>query len=231
MALRIEPEISGVSIVLRGHFNPSIFQPFWLALQGLISEEDAESAKVSVIHPEICNFAIEPNFILNVQADRFVISTATAPLIAVSDLCSRIFGDFLPHTHVNQVGINRSVHFSVGSAAERNRIGDLIAPKKPWGEWGSDLNSEDLATQGGLQSMTMINKKVSDREAGWVQARIEPSQSIGKGESGIFMEVNDHYQLNAASDALPAMKILQEGFDESLARSDMIIDQIMSLKS
>jgi hypothetical protein len=47
MALRIEPEISGVAIVLRGSFNPSIFQPFWMAGQKLISKEAAELAKVS----------------------------------------------------------------------------------------------------------------------------------------------------------------------------------------
>jgi hypothetical protein len=231
MALRIEPEISGVTIVLRGFFNPSIFQPFWMVRQGLISEEAAESAKVSVIHPEISNFAIEPDFILNVQTDRFQISTATAPLVRVSDLCTRIFGEILSHTPISQLGINRSVHFSVGTADERDRIGRLIAPREPWGEWGSQLDSDDAAKRGGLQTMAMINKKVADRELGWVQARIEPSQAIGKGETGIFVEINDHYEYKDTTDAIALMKILQERFDASLANADKIIDQIMSLKS
>jgi hypothetical protein len=231
MALRIVPEISGVAIVLRGNFNPSIFQPFWMARQGLISDESAQEATVSVIHPEISNFAIEPDFILHVQADRFQISTATAPLIRVADLCSRIFGDILPHTPINQLGINRSVHFSVGTADERDRIGNLIAPKEPWGDWGTEFKSDDMAKRGGLQAMIMIDKKVDDREAGWIQARIEPSQSIGRGESGIFIEVNDHYQLKQSTDALAMMRILQDRFDASMATADKIIDQIMSLKS
>jgi hypothetical protein len=231
MALRIEPEISGVAIVLRGNFNPSIFQPFWMARQGLISDEDAQAATISVIHPEISSFAVEPEFILNVQTDRFQISTATAPLIRVADLCGRIFGDILPHTPINQLGINRTVHFSVGSADERDRIGELIAPKAPWGEWGEGFSSKENATRGGLQSMTMINKKTSDREAGWIQARIEPSQSIGKGESGIFVEINDHYQIKETADALILMRILQDRFDASIGTADEIIDQIMSLKS
>jgi hypothetical protein len=231
MALRIEPEISGVAIVLRGNFNPSIFQPFWMAQQGLISDEDAQAATVSVIHPEISNFAIEPEFILHVQTDRFQISTATAPVIAVADLCSRIFGDILPHTPINQLGINRSVHFSVGTADERDRIGNIIAPKEPWGSWGKDFQSDDLTKRGGLQSMIMIDKKVDDREAGWIQARIEPSQSIGKGENGIFVEVNDHYQLKQSTDALAIMRILQDRFDASMTMAEKIIDQIMSLKS
>jgi hypothetical protein len=231
MPLRIEPEISGVAIVLRGNFNPSIFQPFWMARQGLITDEAAAAATVSVIHPEISQFAIESEFILNVQSDRFQISRATAPLVTVSDLCSRIFGDILPHTPINQVGINRSVHFSVGSAQERDRIGKLIAPQGPWGEWGAGFSSDDLAHLGGLQTLTMINKKVSDRESGWIQAKIEPSQAIGKGETGIFMEINDHYQFKDTTDAVVMMAILQERFEPSIANSDNIIDQIMSLKS
>ncbi|MGB8605246.1 hypothetical protein [Bradyrhizobium sp.] len=137
MPLRIEPEISGVAIVLLGNFNPSIFQPFWMARQGLITDEAAAAATVSVIHPEISQFAIESEFILNVQSNRFQLSRATAPLVTVSDLCSRIFGEILPHTPINQLGINRSVHFSVGSSQERDRIGKLIAPQGPWGEWGA----------------------------------------------------------------------------------------------
>jgi hypothetical protein len=231
MTLRIEPEISGVAIVLRGNFNPSIFQPFWMAQQGLITDEAAAAATVSVIHPEISQFSIESDFILNVQSDRFQLSRATAPLVTVSDLCSRIFGDILPHTPINQLGINRSVHFSVGSTQERDRIGKLIAPPDPWGEWGAGFSSDDPVKLGGLQTMTMINKKVSDRDAGWVQARIEPSQAIGKGETGIFMEINDHYQIKDTTDAVVVMGILQDRFDTSIANADKIIDQIMSLKS
>lgn len=231
MALRIEPEIGGVAIVLRGNFNPSIFQPFWMSRQGLISDEAAAAATVSVIHAEISHFAIESEFILNVQADRFQISRATAPLVAASDLCARIFGDILPHTPITQIGINRSVHFSVGSMQERDRIGKLIAPQDPWGEFSEGFDSDDPTITGGLQTMTMINKKVSDRESGYIQARVEPSQAIGKGQTGIFMEINDHYQLKSSTDALDAMIILHERFDESIVRADRIIDRIMSLKS
>ena len=81
--------------------------------------------------------------------------------------------------------------------------------------------------------MTMINKQAPDREAGHVMARIEPSSAIGKGETGIFMEVNDHYQFvdpTKTTDAMPIISILQRRFDESIAFSESIIDQIMSLK-
>ena len=230
MTLLIEPEVSGTTIVLRGNFNPSIFQPFWMAKQGLISDEAAAAADVSVIHPEISRFSIQPEFILDVQTERFAISRATAPLVVVADLCARIFGDVLPHTPISQMGINRSVHFSVGSGNERNRIGRLLAPTAPWGAWGKDLESDDPMKNGGLQSLAKINKKVGDRESGWVRVKLGPSESI-KGNSGIVMEINDHYQFKDTTDALVMMGILQKRFDASMAEAENLINQIMSLKS
>ena len=45
MGMRIEPEISGVQIVLVGDFNPAIFTPAWFALYRLLPESVASSAK------------------------------------------------------------------------------------------------------------------------------------------------------------------------------------------
>ena len=36
MGMRIEPEISGVQVVLVGDFNPAIFTPAWFALYRLL---------------------------------------------------------------------------------------------------------------------------------------------------------------------------------------------------
>ena len=81
--------------------------------------------------------------------------------------------------------------------------------------------------------MTMIQKSPKDRQAGWIQAKIEPSTQIGRGLSGIYMEINDHYQLPDPEnpvDAEPMIRILRERFDSSLKNSETIIDQIMELK-
>jgi hypothetical protein len=232
--LRIEPEFSGVAIVLRGNFNPTIFQPAWFSKHELITEEAAAGANIVVIHPEITTFNVDPDFSFSCDRDRLNIVRAVAPLILASDLISRIFGDLLPHTPIGQLGINRYVHFSVGSFEERDRVGRMLAPREPWGRWGEELASEDEARAGGLLSLTMIQQNVSDREAGWVQVKVEPSTRIGRGRTGIFIEVNDHYQLPEPEKAVNAstmIQILQERFDTSLRNSDAIVDQIMSLKS
>ena len=41
--MRIEPEISDVSVVLLGDFNPAIFTPAWFALHGLLPERVADA--------------------------------------------------------------------------------------------------------------------------------------------------------------------------------------------
>jgi hypothetical protein len=77
----------------------------------------------------------------------------------------------------------------------------------------------------------MIQRDVSDRAAGWIQAKVEPSNIIGRARTGIYMEVNDHYDLGRTPDgAEEIVEIIRTKFDASIANSDSIIDQIMSLK-
>src|SRR5262249_25023629 len=82
--MRIEPEIGAASIVLLGSFNPKIFQPYWMAKHGLISDSEAEAADVAVIHPEITAFMIEYLFTVQVNPTRFSIERNVAPLVLSS---------------------------------------------------------------------------------------------------------------------------------------------------
>jgi hypothetical protein len=225
----IEPEISAASVVLLGEFTPQIFQPHWFVKHGLLPDEAAENAEISVINPYICAFGIETFFTLHVEREGFTTARSVAPLILMSDVVVRLFGDLLPHTPIRAMGINRLVHFDAGTAEKRDRIGDLLAPKAPWGQWGKKLSSGDPNKHGGMLSLTMVQFDLSDRAKGSILAKIEPSTKIGSGKTGIFMEINDHYQTDNDKDAEQAVKILQERFDDSLRNSDTIINQIMSL--
>jgi hypothetical protein len=230
--MRIEPEISAASIVLVGSFNPKIFQPFWMAKHGLISEKDADTAEVSIIHPEVSAFFIEGLFTLQVDRGRFSIERSVAPLILICDTTVKLFSEILPHTPVEKMGINRLVHFNVGEA-ERDRIGKILAPREPWGDWGKKVSSGEGTKHGGLTSLTLMQKDAADRPSGWIQTRVEPSTRIGGGQSGIFVEVNDHFEIldpKENSSPLAMMKILHERWDASIKNSDAIIDGLMSLK-
>ena len=225
--MRIEPEISGVSIVMLGSFNPAIFTPAWFALHDLLPESLADSAELRIAHERITVFDADWLH-LEVMTDRFSVETRQAPHVRVRDLVARVFGERLSHTPLKAFGINRMVHFQVRSTTERDRIGKALAPVEPWGICGRNLKLD--GAHGGLTSLTMSQLCPEGRlKGGSINVTIEPSVRVG--ENGIFMRVNDHYAIEntgpGASERL--IKLFEVNFDTSLRRSDEIIDQIMSL--
>lgn len=228
----IEPEISGVSVVCAGNLNPKIFTPDWFARHELISAADADEAKVEIVHPQITIFTAG-QWQVNVDTDRLSVTTTKGPDIQLHDLVVRTFKELLPHTPLRALGINRNVHFSVITRAARDEIGRKLAPWEPWGLWGEKFKSDDDAKRGGMQSLSMIQVGVDERPKGHVQVKVEPSRRI-KGNVGIYMEVNDHYEIADAEKSqgsLEVISLLEKNFDASIRRSENIIDQIMRLKN
>ena len=227
--MRIEPEISGVTIVLLGHFNPAIFAPAWFALHGLLPEKVAESADLKVAHNQLTSFSADW-LTLQATTERFSAETVQAPYVRLRDLVTRVFKEYLPHTPATQLGINRQVHFKVKSAAERDRIGRTLAPAQPWGQWGERF--ERGIGQGGLRSLTMLQIAPEGRETtDQINVTVEPSARIGEGRLGIYVNVNDHFAIDTTEpgSAERLMELFGREFDASLKHSEAIIDQIMSL--
>ena len=229
--MRIEPELSEVAIVLVGNLNPIIFSPDWFARNKLLTDREAESAEVEVIHPQITKFSLDW---LSIQVDpeRFQAGTALEPYVRASDLVVRTFREFLAHTPLRALGINFMVHFEVDSFETRDRIGVSLAPKDPWGEWAKLLSAGKVEEHGGMSSLTMQQRCVDDRDEGSIQATVEPSNRVGKGLTGIYMKVNDHYQLKNSEEIAGAsdiIDILDDRFEPSIKRAQWIIDQVMEL--
>lgn len=225
--VRIEPEISGVSVVLLGSFNPAIFTPAWFGLQGLLPKAAVEGAELGVAHSSVTEFAAEW-LKLGVRPGKFVAETSQAPTIRVSDLVVRTFRELLPHTPIKALGINREVHFRVRSAAQRDRIGRELAPIGPWGEWGRTIEPD--GTHGGMISLTMRQHRVEDRPSDdHIDVTVEPSARLGN--SGVFVRVNDHYTADGSGQGGGSVLIekLEREFEESTKRSEGLIDQVMSL--
>ncbi len=129
-----------------------------------------------------------------VETNRFVVET-TEPPIQLRDLVVRTFREYLPHTPIGMLGINRKVHFSVGSIEQRDRIGYKLAPPEAWGDWAADIRAAKGKFHGGVRSLVMRQDMVDDRPAGYVQASVEPSVKI-RNEMGMYIQVNDHYQVD-----------------------------------
>ncbi|MBR1206941.1 MULTISPECIES: hypothetical protein [unclassified Bradyrhizobium] len=230
--MRIEPELGGCGIVLVGHFNPLIFSPAWFAKNGIVSDEEANSAEVSVIHPEISAFRIG-KMRLQVEQLRLSADTTEAPWITLCDFLVKTFGEFLVHTPINGMGINRSVHFSVGDEETRNRIGRLIAPLGPWREWGREIENQGPGARSGCTNLTMVQPKVAEDDInGHIQLQVQPSSRL-RGNAGIFVSVNDHYSVGGLEQLIGCEKIisiLSERFERSIRGSEDKIDIVMAMK-
>ena len=228
--MRIEPEIAGVTVVMCGQFNPAIFTPAWFGWHGLLSEKLVDSADLKINHPQIAEFNADW-LNMHVVLGRFLIGTDQSPVVRLRDLAIRIFREHLPHTPLNAMGINREVRFPMESISERDRLGRLLAPVEPWGDWGKKLEPD--GNHGGMTSLTMSQVNPEGRPpGGQINVQVEPYTQIDQGRLGVIVRVNDHYTNENVESRMGTSKIvelLEENFDESLRRADEIINHIMSL--
>jgi hypothetical protein len=227
--MRIEPEISGVNIILVGKFNPAIFTPAWFTLHGLLPKGTEEGAQLQVAHQQLTVFSIDW-LRLEVTPDRFRAETSQAPHVRLLDLILRVFKETLPETPLMAFGINRDVHFQVQGLTARDRIGRTLAPVEPWGPWKDALGLDGI--QGGMTSLTMSQIDPDGRpKGGNINVKVEPSNRIGPGGTGVYVGVNDHYVSGEATpeSATRLVGLLEENFEASLRRSDGLVDHIMSL--
>jgi hypothetical protein len=230
MALRIEPEIGGCMVVLLGQFAPLMFSPLWFAKNNIVSSDTADAALIGILHQDLAQLRIG-KFQLQVQVGRLQAETTEAPWVDLSDFVARTFTEALLATPINQMGINRIVHFSVGSEEIRDRIGKTLAPNEPWGEFGRAIAATKSAGRGGCIDVTMYLPTSGDGFKGHMQVSVQPSARI-KGNIGIYVQTNDHYdvgKLEEITDCTAIMKLLIDNFEKSVQFSDSIIDHLMSL--
>src|SRR4051794_20894265 len=124
-------EIEVASVVLVGKFNPSIFQPAWLAANKLIREGEAEAANIEVIHREVCVFTTDW---LNLQVTQTRFAATAVDAVHQGELRDLVLGMFtlLEHTPFDKMGMNRDMHFKMDSREKWHAFGDLLAPKECW---------------------------------------------------------------------------------------------------
>ena len=229
--MRIDPEITGASLVLLGNFNPSIFTPAWFGWHGLIPEKMVDVAELQIAQPQVTAFRTDW-LELNILRDRFSLSTTQQPFIRLRDLVIRVFREKLPHTRLHSIGINRQVHFLVNGLDERDRIGRRLAPVEPWGEWGKALHPD--GNHGGMTSLTMTQVNIEGRPSGGrVNVTVQPSTKVGQNASGIYVEVNDHFAIedrDSKSATSDVVDLLEEEFENSILRAEQIIDTLMELR-
>jgi hypothetical protein len=228
--MRIAPEIEGASIVLLGSFNPRLFRPEWFSKSKIIGEKEADSARVEIIHEQIAIFALDWCQI-RVEQNRFQIELNNPPLIRAHDLVLKTFKEFLSHTPIYKLGLNRHVHFNVRSFETRDAIGAFLAPKEPWGDWAPKMKGSERILRGGMRNLTMVQRDREDGYKGEISATVQPSARLI--ERGIFVTINDHYELGdeaSITGTEKAMEVVEKFWEPSMERADHIIDLVMALE-
>lgn len=174
-------KLESASIVFLGSFNPKIFHPVWFASENMVSKQEAESAEISVIHPELSSFSMS-KIQYEVTRNRFVIQTTYTPSFAVmKDLVLGTFG-LLQYTPVHSMGLNHEFHFLLDSEETWHRLGHKVAPKEVW---------TDILEKPGTRKLIMEGVR-TDQRKGYVRIEIAPSIQV---HPGVFIAVNDHFQV------------------------------------
>jgi hypothetical protein len=207
------PDVRGCSIVLIGSFNPSIFHPQWFAKQNLLSEEQAKSANLKFVLPEVSQFETE-NFVLQVIAERFVLtSQAEASPALLKDFALGTFY-VLEHTPVKMMGLNCMMHFDLRTPEIWHKLGDTLAPKAGW---------TDLEGRPGLLSLTIKSEREEPKGAIY-HAKVESSMRF---KQGIYFEMNEHYPAISEEEPLKElMGILDKRWEEMQNHAAKVIDNL-----
>lgn len=215
----MRPEIEGISVVLLGAFNPVIFQPAWFASENLIRKQENETAKIDIVHREAVIFTTDW-LKVEVTRERFVLATSQVQYYEpLRDLALGTFR-ILHHTPIEKMGLNREFHFLMESEKEWHAIGDALAPKKLW---------SGVLESPGMMSIVMQGKRTDkmDKMKGAINVKVEPSPRV---KPGVFIQVNDHYEVEDFEPSKGAGKIIDlvsMVWKESLSRAEFIAGKVM----
>jgi hypothetical protein len=169
--MALEHQIYTLAIVLIGEFNPVIISPFWLSSKKLIREQEAQSAKVEIIHNEITKFELEWAKI-EVTKERFEIRTSQEPFFdPIRDLAISIF-EILKETPITALGINHLKYYAVESEDTYYNFGNNLAPLSVWTEVLNDPR---------LFFLEIVETKRKDGLHGTFRARVKPSDIVLRG--------------------------------------------------
>lgn len=141
---------------------------------------------MDVVNENVANFTVgtATHF---VDKNRYQILTTSCPWVGIADKTRSIFHDHLRRTPIHMVGINGDIHFDLGSFEARMKLGRNLAPIKPWGNFGNQLELEERDLAGGLTSLAILRKKKFNDQSIIIATNItiEPSNEVLKNNGGI----------------------------------------------
>jgi hypothetical protein len=210
------PVESRLSIVVRGAFNPSIFQPAWFAQEQIIRSAEADAAAVEIIHSDVAIFQAEW-FRFEATRDRLAIHTSReSHFEAVRDLARSVL-ELLRHMPTRVVGVNHDVILDLNSRDAFDGFGWRLVPPENW---------SPVIERPGM--VTLVEQGMrTDGLDGYVRVKVEP---ILDGGTRALVEVNDHFQVseaNAPSSTVRIANLLEEQWEVISSRADEVLSHVI----
>lgn len=212
----MKPQSESASIVMLGSFNPTIFQPSWLALKNLISPSDAQSADVKLIAPQLSTFKAG-GILFEVIQERFM-AQADEPQdqVRLRDLVVGVFA-VLGETPVTRLGLNWTYIFRLEDEKRWHAVGDLLAPKEMW--------SKVLRGRPGLRTMS-IQAALSDGLRGQLNVKVEPTT-----QPSVRVEINNDILGPDRDGPVTAdgfLELIRKHWDEARKESARIATEVLT---
>jgi len=207
-------ELEGAGIVLVGSFNPSIFQPKWLASKDIIRVAEGEEAKIQIISPEISSFSADW-LVVQVMRERFSASTADpGHFEALRDCVASIF-TLLEHTPITQMGLNRDMHYRMPSIEKWHSVGHMLAPKEFW---------NSILKGPGLESLVISGKREGSTAAK-LRVTVQPSLRV---QPGVFIGTNEHFEEQGDDAAQKLISVLKESWRDAQQYAKHVAEALLS---
>ncbi len=213
--LRVESR----SFVILGDFQPSIYHPSWLQSKTIITEAEAETAKVDIITPKVCQFHIDDWLDFFVNRDRLQLVTRhQTQFEALVDFSVNIL-NAVTIIQATALGINNIFTVSLPDANSYYSIGKNMAAFNEW---------DDIVDSPRLNDISIKQKE--DENNVIVNIGVSPTDPGQKINFGVDISINNHHALEKV-DGKEVAKLIdrhsQLYFDKSKALSKAIITKFL----
>lgn len=208
----------GTALVVIGAFNPAMFHPSWFEHYDLLGKKEvaaAASEQNLLVSAEIALFKVS-GFDIDVRPNRLQIGTSQESLFdATLDLvCSLL--QILDGVVVAQMGINWVAHYATQSTQAWHKAGDVLVPKTIW--------SKIWPKHAGMTNLSLQLERDDDKK-GNINMNFQPSLVV---TNGVFLSINDHYDLKGAKDiySSEAAQQLRTFWPQSKSTANKLIDSV-----
>ena len=205
-------------MVAIGSFNPRLLSPQWFYSQKLISEKefDQSSKNINILARTVVSFPIgDTQF--EASLDRLQLSGTLLAESQIKDLTLSIFS-LLEHTPVSGLGVNRAIHFDVGTEANQAEMLNRLYQSTYF---------NGLMGSSGLASIAVVDwMPGTDPKAERRMITIQPSVRV---PFGIYVEVNHHFGTGDEKplDLATVVSRLAESWDRILQDTKKLAEDVV----